>query len=114
MQAADHEPVFVKPATPLIVQGTHHIGPKALGHENPAVSDVRFGSVDILALVFIATRSHALPNIRPLYIGMMAEIACAAIVSTHRAGQADLARHMVVGLLHLSIKLRQLLKQRAS
>jgi len=111
VHAADHEPVFVKLAEPVIVQGTHNAGPKALSQESSALSDMLPGSVHKLQLFFIGTGSYSLPKISPFYIGMVLEIAGAAIVRTSPAGEADLSGYPVVGFFHLGIEPGQLSKQ---
>jgi len=113
VHAADHEPVFVKLAKPVIVQGTHNAGLKALSQEISALPGVLSGSVHKLPLFFIGTGSYSLPKISPFYIGMVLEIAGAAIVRTSPAGEADLAGRPVVGLIHLGIEPGQLSKQGA-
>jgi len=113
VHAADHEPVSVKLAKPVIVQGTHDAGLKALSQESSALPGVFPGSVHKLPLFFIRTGSYSLPEISPFYIGMVLEIAGAAIVRTSPAGEADLSGYPVVGFFHLGIEPGELSKQGA-
>lgn len=103
MHAADHEPVFVKLAKPVIVQGTHDAGFQALSQQTSALFNVLPGSVHKLPLFLIGTGLYPLPKVSPFYIRMVLEMAGAAIVRTSPAGEADLAGCLVVGLLHLGI-----------
>jgi len=113
VHAADHEPVFVKLAEPVIVQGTHDAGSQALSQESSALSDILPGSVHELPLFFTGTGPYPLPKISPFYISMVLEVASAAIVRTSVAGEADLPGSPIVGLLHLGIEPGQFFKQGA-
>jgi hypothetical protein len=111
MHAADHEPVFVKLAKTLIVQGTHDAGFQALSQEGSALSDILPSSIHKLPLFFIGAESHSLPKISPLYIRVMLEVAGAAIITTSMTGEPNTSGRPIVSLIHLGIEPRQLLKQ---
>ncbi len=111
VHTAYHEPVFVKLAKPVIVQGTHDAGLNALSQENSALFDVLPSSVKKLPLCFIGTGHDPLPEIRPFYVSMVLEIAVAAIVRTPVAGEADLAGHPFIGIFHLGIETGQFSEQ---
>jgi hypothetical protein len=114
VHAAYHESIFVKLAKPVIVQGAHNTGSKALSQEILALSDVFPGSGHKFPLFFMRPGTYSLPKISPFYISMVLEIAVTAIVRTSSAGEADLVRRLVVCLLHLEIELGQLSKQSAA
>jgi len=111
VHTAYHEPIFVKLAKAVIVQGTHNAGPKALSQEGLTLCDVFPGFIYKLPLLFIRMGFHPLPKICPFYVGMVLEITVAAIVRTSVAGEADLPGYVVVLLFHPDIKEGQLFKQ---
>ncbi len=100
MCPADHQPVGIQPAKPLIVKRAHKLRPLAPGKQKTALLHIVFGPLHDAVQSGIVKGSDPLPQIGPFTVGVMEEIGITAIVRTSLTGQSDILRDLIVDRSH--------------
>ena len=107
VHAADHQAMRIKDAQPFFVQGAHGRGQGAPVQTVPDLIQIVARAVDKDGAAILGQGGQPAPEVGPFNIGMMAEIAGAAVGGTVFAAQAGGGGCFAVGLVHARVQIGQ-------